>query len=107
MLLTSCCLFLVVIDLPTINSFYNEQLRFTSLSQQEQNNELMFWLNNAWNSERSEFDHFRINGFDLCDPCFYTFYGISGTTWTRMFVKDAKLGSMEALATERAILIKD
>lgn len=83
MLLYSCCLFFVSIELPPLNSLYKEHLRFSSLSQEEQNTELMFWLSNAWNSEQLEFDHFRLNGFDTCESCFRTFYGVSAATWNR------------------------
>ena len=41
------------------------------------------WLTQAWHREEDTFDTFRLEGFDMCEICLTSLYGISDTSWKR------------------------
>lgn len=45
------------------------------------NTEQLNFLANAWHREEDTFNTFRLEGFDLCETCFTSLYGIASSTW--------------------------
>ena len=73
-----CCLWNLELSTTWL---YREHLRHNTLSQEEMNTEQLHILTQAWQREEDTFDTFRLEGFDLCETCFTSFYGISSSTW--------------------------
>ncbi len=79
LVMASCCLFWTTTLTPTW--LFGEHLRHKTLPQAEAITEQLHVLTAAWHREEDTFDTFRLEGFDLCETCFTTLYGISSSTW--------------------------
>ena len=76
MIAASCCLWAV-----DTTYLFQEQLRFSTMTQTERNSEELNFLTQAWNREQDSFDRFRLDGYDLCETCFTDFFMIAPSTW--------------------------